>query len=192
MLIPAPPSAVFVRFYGADGTLLGIDPGPAGHIDICANLTPVFGTHEEGVEAHTEARLAPTPDQPDRLRTLACVDVANRWAAAASATSESENALVVMGSCGAPDLVGGIVAADVVSVRLTLGSGAHSSSRARVARGVRRAPRDRRAAAERRGGARRHGARRRRHEVARAVGARDPAAIRVPGQINETIASAGR
>ena len=43
VLIPAPPSAVFVRFYGADGTLLGIDGGPAGYIDIGANRTPVFG-----------------------------------------------------------------------------------------------------------------------------------------------------
>jgi hypothetical protein len=32
LLIPAPPSAVFVRFYGADDALLAMDGGPAGHI----------------------------------------------------------------------------------------------------------------------------------------------------------------
>ncbi|HEY6886462.1 MAG TPA: hypothetical protein VI300_01745 [Solirubrobacter sp.] len=123
VLIPAPPSAVFVRFYGADGTLLGIDGGPVGYIDLGANLTPVFGTHDEGVEAHTELRLAPTPDQADRLRTLACVDVANRFGGGGVCDLDSENGLQLLGSCDAPDLVGGIVAAGVASVRLTLGSG---------------------------------------------------------------------
>ncbi|MDA0160118.1 hypothetical protein OM076_07585 [Solirubrobacter ginsenosidimutans] len=123
VLIPAPPSAMFVRFYGVDGTLLGIDGGPAGYIDLGANLTPVFGTHDEGVEAHTELRLAPTPDQADRLRTLACVDVANRFGGGGICDLDSENGLQLLGECGAPDLVGGIVAAGVESVRLTLGSG---------------------------------------------------------------------
>ena len=77
VLIPAPPSAEFVRFYGADGALLGVDAGPAGYIDLDANRTLVFGKPGEGVEAHTEPLLAPTPDQADRLRTLACADVAN-------------------------------------------------------------------------------------------------------------------
>ena len=124
VLIPAPPSAVFVRFYAADGTLLGIDGGPDGYIDIGANLTPVFGDHFDGVEARTEARLAPTPDQPDRLTTLACVDVTNATGGSSVCDDESENGLVVMGACRVPDLVGGIVAAGVASVRLTLGSGA--------------------------------------------------------------------
>src|SRR3954451_2363814 len=100
VLIPAPPTAVFVRFYGADGTLLGIDGGPAGYIDITANKTPVFGVHDEGVEAHTELRLAPTPDQADRLRTLACADVFNRTRGGSVCDFESDNALLLLGSCG--------------------------------------------------------------------------------------------
>jgi hypothetical protein len=123
VLLPAPPSAVFVRFYGADGALLGIDPGPAGYIDIFANETSVFGTHEAGVEAHTEAWLEPTPEQPDRLRTLACVDVVNSGGGTGVCDRDSDNQLVVMGSCDGPDLVGGVVAAGVVTVRLTLTSG---------------------------------------------------------------------
>jgi hypothetical protein len=124
VLIPAPPAAVFVRFYGADGALLGVDPGPAGYIDIDANATPVFGEPGAGVEAHTEALLAPTPDQADRLRTLACVEVTNGLGGGGFCDVESENGLVVMGACDGPDLVGGIVATGVANVRLTLGSGA--------------------------------------------------------------------
>ena len=123
VLLPAPPSAVFVRFYGADGALLGIDPGPAGYIDIFANETSVFGTHEAGVEAHTEAWLEPTPEQPDRLRTLACVSVTNSGGGTDVCDRDSDNLLVVMGSCDGPDVVGGIVAAGVAEVRLTLTSG---------------------------------------------------------------------
>jgi len=123
VLLPAPPSAVFVRFYGADGALLGIDPGPAGYIDILANETSVFGTHEAGVEAHTEAWLEPTPEQPDRLRTLVCVDVVNSSGGTGVCDRDSDNELVVLGSCDEPDLVGGVVAAGVVEVRLTLTSG---------------------------------------------------------------------
>ena len=162
VLIPAPPSAVFVRFYGADGTLLGIDGGPAGYIDITANKTPVFGVHDEGVEAHTELRLAPTPDQADRLRTLACIDVFNRTRGGCGLDLESDNAL----------LAAGLVrparsrrrgrrrgrrkrSADAGERR-----GAHAS-RAGAARGLRRPPRDRRAGPERRGRTRRDGARRR-------------------------------
>jgi hypothetical protein len=124
VLIPAPPSAVFVRFYGADGALLGVDGGPAGYIDLDADRTPVLGEPGESVEARTEALLAPTPDQADRLRTLACVEVTNGSGGGGFCDAESENGLVVMGACDGPDLLGGIVAPAVASVRLTLGSGA--------------------------------------------------------------------
>jgi hypothetical protein len=127
VLIPAPPSAKFVRFYGADGALLGVDAGPAGYIDLDADRTPVFGEPGEAVEA----LLAPTPDQADRLRTLACVDVTNRSGGGGFCDGESENGLAVMGACDGPDLVGGIVAASVASVRLPLGSGAEFTAPAR-------------------------------------------------------------
>jgi hypothetical protein len=42
VLIPAPPAAVFVRFYGADGALLGVDGGQAGYITF-DNETQIFG-----------------------------------------------------------------------------------------------------------------------------------------------------
>jgi hypothetical protein len=131
VLIPAPPSAVFVRFYGADGTLLGVDPGPAGYIDLDADRTPILGEPGEDVQAHTEALLAPTPDQADRLRTLACVEVTNGSGGSGFCDDESENGLVVMGACDGPDLVGGIFAAGVASVRLILGSGAEFTVPAR-------------------------------------------------------------
>jgi hypothetical protein len=57
VLIPAPPSAVFVRFYAADGTLLGVDGGPAGYIGF-ENETPLLGEPGEGVEA-TPSRASP-------------------------------------------------------------------------------------------------------------------------------------
>src|ERR1044072_6937854 len=66
VLIPAPPKAVFVRFYGADGTLLGVDGGPAGYIDFDNDLTTIFGESRDGVSAHTEPRIDPSPDQADR------------------------------------------------------------------------------------------------------------------------------
>ena len=128
VLIPAPPSAVFVRFYGADGTLLGVDAGPAGYIDLDADRTPVFG---EDVEAHTEALLPPTPDRADRLRTLACVNVTNSSGDSEFCDDESENGVVVMGACDGSDPVGGIVAAGVANVRLTLGSSAQFTVPAR-------------------------------------------------------------
>jgi hypothetical protein len=123
VLLPAPPSAVFVRFYGADGELLGVDAGPAGYITL-DNETRVFGEPGDGVEAHTEPQLAPTPDDAGRLTTLACVDVTNGRRGAEFCDHESENGLVVVGECDGSDLVGGIVAAGVAGVRLTLGSGA--------------------------------------------------------------------
>jgi hypothetical protein len=123
VLIPAPPVAKFVRYYGADGSLLGIEGGPDGYIQP-ADTTAVYGEHFEGVEASTEPLLMPTPDQADRLRTLACVTVANDSGGRGLCDQDSESALVVMGSCDGPDLIGGIAGAGVASVRLTLGSGA--------------------------------------------------------------------
>jgi hypothetical protein len=124
VLIPAPPKAVFVRFYGPDGTLLGIDGGPAGYIDFDHDLTQIYGERRDGVSAHTEPRIDPSPDQADRIRTLACVDVDNSSGGSGFCDSDSENGLVVMGSCDSPDLAGGIVAPGVTGVRLTLGTGA--------------------------------------------------------------------
>ena len=118
VLIPAPPRAVFVRFYGADGTLLGMDAGPEGYIGFHENATPVLG---ESVTAYTEPRIAPTPDQPDRIATLACIDVANSRGGGGQC---EDNSIVLLSSCDGPGIAGGIVAADVVSVRLTLGTGA--------------------------------------------------------------------
>jgi hypothetical protein len=123
VLLPAPPSAVFVRFYGPSGTLLGVDAGPAGYITF-DNETTVLGTPGQGVAAHTEPRLAPTPDDADRLRTLACIDVTNGSGGIDFCDDEAENGLGVRGACEKPDLVGAIVAAGVAGVRLTLGSGA--------------------------------------------------------------------
>lgn len=125
VIVPAPPPAQFVRYYGADGVLLGMVGGPAGYIDIDENSTPVFGDEEPGVRAHTEVRIAPTPDQPDRIRTLACIDVRGSGGGTDFCDDAAANGLAVMGSCSGPDLVGALVAPDVTSVRVTLGSGAH-------------------------------------------------------------------
>jgi hypothetical protein len=123
VLLPAPPSAVFVRFYGADGTLLGVDAGPAGYIGF-DDETPVFGEPGQGVDVHTEPRLAPMPGDAGRLRTLACVDGTNGNSGGVICDEEAENALVLLAACEGRDLVGAIVAAGVAGLRLTLGSGA--------------------------------------------------------------------
>jgi hypothetical protein len=62
VLIPAPPSPVFVRFYGVGGWLLGMDAGLAGYITMEDNEARILG-----VTVHTEPRIAPTPDQADRI-----------------------------------------------------------------------------------------------------------------------------
>jgi hypothetical protein len=124
VLIPAPPSAVFVRYYGPDGTLLGIDGGPAGYIDLDANRTPIFGEPGNDVIARTEALLSPTPDVADRLRTLACVEITNGSAGSGFCDDEVENGFTVLGECERSDLAGAIVTAGVAAVSLTLGSGA--------------------------------------------------------------------
>jgi hypothetical protein len=123
VLLPAPPSAVFVRFYGPSGTLLGVDAGPAGYITF-ENETTVLGSPGQDVAAHTESRLAPTPDDADGLRTLACIDITNGNGGIDYCDDEAENGLSVRGACERPDLVGAIVTAGVAGVRLTLGSGA--------------------------------------------------------------------
>jgi hypothetical protein len=124
VIVPTPPGVMFVRFYAADGTLLGIDGGQAGYITWDTDRTILVGEHRFGAEAYTEPRLAPTPDQADRLLTLACVDVANDSGGSGVCNADTDNAVVVMGSCRGPDLIGGFVAPAVASVRFTLGSGA--------------------------------------------------------------------
>ena len=123
VLIPAPPAPVFVRFYGADGTLLGMDAANYGYIG-ADNPVQVLGDREAGVQAHTEPLLAPSPDQVDRVRTLACVDVVNDSGGSGLCDADADDALVVLGSCDGPALVGGIVNPAIAGLRLQLGSGA--------------------------------------------------------------------
>jgi hypothetical protein len=119
VLIPAPPSPKFVRFYGPTGRPLGIDGGLAGYITF-DNETPVF----EGVEAHTEPLLWPAPDEPERLITVVCADVENGTGGSAACDDRGATEIAVLGECEKPDIVGGILADGVAGVRLTLGSGA--------------------------------------------------------------------
>ena len=123
ILIPDP-HATYVRFYGADGALLAIADGPGGLDDFDDARVTVFGARTEGVEAHVEPRIDPTPEQLDRIRTLACVSVANSSGGDGFCDNRADNGLVVLGSCDGQDLVGGVVAAGIAGVRLTLGSGA--------------------------------------------------------------------
>jgi hypothetical protein len=67
VLIPAPPSPVFVRFYGVGGWLLGMDAGLAGYITMEDNVARILGEPGHDVTVHTEPRIAPTPDQADRI-----------------------------------------------------------------------------------------------------------------------------
>jgi hypothetical protein len=115
VLIPAPPVAVFVRFYGADGALLGVDGGQAGYIGF-ENETQVLGDPDRGVEAHTEPLLWPMPGDPGGLRTIACLD--------GFCDLDAANGFVLSSECGERDIAGALLAADVAGVRLTLGSGA--------------------------------------------------------------------
>lgn len=125
VLIPAPPSPVFVRFYGIDGGLLGMDAGEAGYITLEDNETRVLGERGvRGVSAHTEPRIAPTPDQPDRIRTIACAQFSTGGIGGGWCTEFAENFVMTAPSCDEPDLVSGIVEAGVERVRLTLGSSA--------------------------------------------------------------------
>ena len=123
VLIPAPPSPVFVRFYGAYDALLGMDAGEAGYITLDDNMTRILGEPGRGVTAHTEPRIAPTPDQADRIRTLACADADIGNGGSGWCDDEAENFVTVAPACNEPDLVSGIVAAGVERVRLTLGTG---------------------------------------------------------------------
>jgi hypothetical protein len=87
VLIPAPPSPVFVRFYGVGGWLLGMDAGLAGYITMEDNVARILGEPGHDVTVHTEPRIAPTPDQADRIRTLACADATNGNAGRSTSTS---------------------------------------------------------------------------------------------------------
>ena len=124
IVAPAPPSAVFVRYLGRGGALLGVDGGPAGYISLDDNELLVLGEAGRGVDAHTEPRLAPLPGDPGRLRTLACAGVFNRGGGTVLCDEQAENAIAVVGGCNEADVVGAIVAPGVAAVRLTLGTGA--------------------------------------------------------------------
>lgn len=123
VVIPPNPGAVFVRFYDADGRLVGIDAGPVGYI-ASDNEVQVLGDREAGITVHTEPQLDATPDQVDRLRTLACVQVVNSSGGTETCDEAADNVLVIMGACDGPGLVGGVVGPAVTGVRLQLGSGA--------------------------------------------------------------------
>jgi hypothetical protein len=74
VIIPSPPPAVFIRFYGAGGALLGMDGGPAGYIGFDDDKTPVFGTPDDGVAVHTKPRIWPTPDDAGRIPRRVLLD----------------------------------------------------------------------------------------------------------------------
>ena len=125
VIVPTPPGVVFVRFYDARGKLIGIDFGQAGYIGAPGDVTYLLGDREVGVSVGTETRIAPTPDQADRLRTLACVDLTDNHGGNGACDAESDGVFGARQSCDGPSLFGGIVPAGVASVQLTLGSGAH-------------------------------------------------------------------
>ena len=124
VIVPAPPGVKFVRFYGADGALLGMDAGQAGYIGADGDVTYLLGDRENGVEAHTERRIWPSPGQADRVRTLACLSLDNSTGGEGLCADESEGVLGVLDACGEPNTLGALVPAGVAGVRLTLGSGA--------------------------------------------------------------------
>jgi hypothetical protein len=123
VLIPAPPVAVFVRFYGADGTLLGVDGGQAGYISF-ENKTQVLGDSARGVEAHTEPLLWPMPGDPGALRTIGCVFATTSTGGTGFCDWNGDAGFVLLSECGRFDVAGGLVGAGVAGLRLTLGSGA--------------------------------------------------------------------
>ncbi len=125
VIIPAPRGGVmFVRFYDAGGTLIGIDFGQAGYIGSDENVTQLLGDHDAGVSANTEPRLSPTPDQADRLRALACITLVNQHGGSGTCASQSEGVVSLISACEAASMVGGIVPAGAATVRLILGTGA--------------------------------------------------------------------
>lgn len=123
VVIPPKPGAVFVRFYDADGRLLGIDAGPVGYI-ASADDTQILGDREAGVKAYTEPQLAPTPDQADRLLRLACVDVVNASGGSGVCGEGTDDALIILDSCDGPGTLGAVVGSGIAGLRLQLGSGA--------------------------------------------------------------------
>lgn len=123
VLIPAPPVAKFVRFYGAGGELLGIDGGQAGYISF-DNETQVLGDPGLGVDAHTEPLLWPRPGDPGALQTIGCIFATTSSAGNGWCDWNGEHGFVLLGECGRFDVAGGLVGAGVAGVRLTLGSGA--------------------------------------------------------------------
>ena len=123
VLIPAPPVAVFVRFYGADGALLGVDGGQAGYIGF-DNETQVLGERDRGVDAHTEPLLWPMPGDPGGLRTIGCIFANSGSAGTGFCDWLTEGGFALSSECRKPDIAAGLVGPGMTGVRLTLGSGA--------------------------------------------------------------------
>jgi hypothetical protein len=123
VILPAPPAAVFVRYYGADGALLGMEGGPAGYISP-DNQTRILGGPDDGVEVHTEPAIAPTPEDAGHLRTEGCLDFRNGNSGLGTCEHNGEDRFALLGECEQPDLAAGLVGPGVAAVRLTLGSGA--------------------------------------------------------------------
>ena len=124
VLIPAPPVAVFVRFYGADGALLGVDGGQAGYIGF-DNETQVLGERDRGVDAHTEPLLWPLPGDPGGLRTIGCIFANSGSGGTGFCDWLTEGGFALSSECRKPDIAAGLVGPGMTGVRLTLGSGAH-------------------------------------------------------------------
>jgi hypothetical protein len=123
VILPAPPVAKFVRFYGAGGALLGMDGGPAGYIGLDENVTPVFAGADDRVDARTEPRISPTPDDPARIRTLGCVELNTGGGGGGNCSGDSD-VFALLGECTRPGTFGALVRPGVAALRLTLGSGA--------------------------------------------------------------------
>jgi hypothetical protein len=123
VLIPAPPVARFVRFYGADGTLLGVDGGPAGYIGF-NDKVQLLGDSALGVDTHTEPLLWPRPGDPGALLTIGCIFATTSSGGNGWCDWNADDGFVLLSECGRFDLAGGLVSAGVAGVRLTLGSGA--------------------------------------------------------------------
>jgi hypothetical protein len=123
VLIPAPPVAKFVRFYGTDGELLGIDGGQAGYISF-ENETQVLGDSARGVEAHTEPLLWPRPGDPGALRTIGCLFATTSMGGSGFCDENNDDGFVLSSECGRFAVAGGLIGTGVAGVRLTLGSGA--------------------------------------------------------------------
>ena len=71
------------------------------------NEARILGEPGDDVTVHTEPQIAPTPDQADRLRTLACADATNGNSGSGDCDEEAENVRHGARACNEPDLVAG-------------------------------------------------------------------------------------